>query len=239
MRYFFPVCLLFSLITGCATVQNSYDPIEPVNRGIYKFNRTFDKYLAKPIAQGYDKITPKPVKKSVGNFYFNFGGIRTTVHNTLQGKFRKAGQDASRFAINSTIGILGLFDVASLWGIEKNKEDFGQTVGVWGIQNPPYLILPFLGPSNLVDAPGLFIDSFLGPYPYIEDITTRNILFGVDFVETRASYLTTDSTLDQQEEEYAAMRDAYQQKRRSEIRDGKEDNSIEKEIEELQREGEE
>ncbi|MBI4356502.1 MAG: VacJ family lipoprotein [Gammaproteobacteria bacterium] len=236
-RTFFLIGVL--LLPGCATLENNYDPIESVNRGIYRFNRVFDKTLARPIAKGYDTITPKPVKTRITYFYFNLGGLKTTVHDFLQGKFKRSGVDAGRFIVNSTVGILGLFDVATKLGLEKNQEDFGQTIGVWGIQNPPFLIMPFLGPSNFVDAPGFLLDSFLGPYPYLET-TTRNILFALDITKTRADLLTVDKMIDEQIDPYLFIRNAYQQKRRSAIADGKgdpqEDKELEQELEQLKQE---
>ncbi|MEK7787875.1 MAG: VacJ family lipoprotein, partial [Chloroflexota bacterium] len=135
--------------TGAANGEqdSSRDPLEGFNRAMYTFNDKFDRYLLKPVAKGYRAITPKPVSKSISNFFRNLHDPGIMLNNLLQGKPGQAASDLGRFLVNSTVGIAGLFDVATKWGLQKHNEDFGQTLAVWGVGDGPYLVLPFFGPS--------------------------------------------------------------------------------------------
>jgi phospholipid-binding lipoprotein MlaA len=210
-----------TLMSGCTTVDNK-DPLEPINRGVYKFNDVSDKAVFKPIAGAYKSVMPIPVRSGVGNFFANLKTLVTTVNQVLQFKFNKAAESAGRFVINSTVGIAGLFDVASKQGIPQYKEDFGQTLGYWGVGNGAYLMLPFFGPSTLRDATGLITDSMtIDPIGYVDDPRTRNILIGTKFIDARASFLPGSDLLDEAAlDSYTFMRDAYLQRRANQVADG-------------------
>jgi phospholipid-binding lipoprotein MlaA len=213
--------LLTGMLGGCATQANK-DPLEGLNRGIYKFNDTADKAVLKPIAGAYKAVLPSPVRTGVNNFFANLGTVVTIVNDLLQFKFSQAMDDTGRFAINTTFGIAGLVDWASMDGIEQHHEDFGQTLGKWGWNDSAYLVLPLLGPSTLRDTGGLIVDSFTSdPLGYVQDPATRNQLILTKFVDTRASYLPGSDLLDEAAlDPYAFMRDAYLQRRNNQIYDG-------------------
>lgn len=217
---FITICLI-TLMTGCASVDNK-DPLEGFNRGVYKFNDVSDKAVFKPIAGAYKAVMPTPVRSGVSNFFANLKTFVTTINQVLQFKFNKAAESAGRFVINSTVGIAGLFDVASKQGIPQYKEDFGQTLGYWGVGNGAYLMLPFFGPSTLRDTTGLIADSMtIDPIGYIDDPRTRNIVIGTKFIDTRAQLLPGSDLLDEAAlDPYTFMRDAYLQRRANQVADG-------------------
>jgi phospholipid-binding lipoprotein MlaA len=207
---------------GCATGPDPRDPLERFNRGVYKFNDVVDKAVLKPTAQGYEAAVPPPVRGGVTNFFDNFRDVTTAVNDLLQGKMGAAVTDVGRVIVNSTIGILGVFDVASRVGLQKHNEDFGQTLGVWGVANGPYLILPLLGPSTVRDAGGLVVDYFTDPQMYIFTHTPENYAAaGVRLVSVRANLLESEKIFDAAAtDRYAFLRDAYLQRRRNLIHDG-------------------
>ena len=213
--------LLAGMLGGCAT-QGNKDPLEPMNRGIYKFNDTVDKAAIKPVAGAYKAVVPSPVRTGVNNFFNNLGTVVTLINNLLQFKLDKAMTDAGRLAINSTFGIAGLIDVASMDGVEKNNEDFGQTLAYWGWENSTYVVLPLLGPSTLRDTGGLVVDSaFFDPLYYVDDVPTRNSALALKFLDRRSLYLPASDLLDEAAlDPYAFMRDAYLQRRNSQVHDG-------------------
>jgi phospholipid-binding lipoprotein MlaA len=213
--------LIAVTMTGCSTTSDK-DPLEPVNRGIYKFNDLADKGVLKPVASGYKFVTPTPVRAGINNFFNNLGTLVTTVNQLLQFKFKQASESAGRFVVNTTVGLLGFIDVASRAGINNYKEDFGQTLGHWGLGSGPYLMLPLLGPSNLRDAVGLMTDwMFFDPLGYVDHIPTRNILLGIKYIDKRADLLPGSDLLDEAAlDPYAFMRDAYNQRRVNQISDG-------------------
>lgn len=224
MRTKFLIILMvgfITLMTGCASTDNR-DPLEGLNRGVYKFNDVSDKAVFKPIAGAYKAILPNPVRGSVNNFFSNLNTFITAINQVLQFKFNKAAESAGRFVINSTVGVIGLFDVASKQGIPQYKEDFGQTLGYWGVGHGAYLVLPFFGPSSLRDGSGLIADSItIDPIGYFNDPRTRNILIGTKFVDKRASFLPGSDLLDEAAlDPYTFMRDAYIQRRANQVADG-------------------
>ena len=210
-----------SLLGGCAT-QSNKDPLEGLNRGIYKFNDTVDKAALKPIAGAYKAVIPSTIRSGVNNFFSNLGDVVTVINDLLQGKFSKAMDDAGRVAINTTFGIGGIFDWASMDGIEKRNEDFGQTLAYWGWENSSYLVLPFLGPSTLRDTGGLIVDSaFFDPIYYVRDARDRNQLLLTKFIDKRSQYLPGSDLLDEAAlDPYVFMRDAYFQRRNNLTHDG-------------------
>lgn len=218
------VLLAASLASGClATSERSnYDPLEPLNRRIFAFNNAVDRYALKPVAKGYDAVVPSPVQNSVSNFFKNLWFPVNFVNNLLQGKPRRAGGELGRFVINTTVGIGGLFDPAASWGLEPHPEDFGQTFGVWGIHPGPYIVLPFLGPSNLRDSVGLLGDYGVEGYPLRNvDDTTLYAAQAVQLVNARSRALgSVEAGKAAALDFYVFARDAYYQNRASEIRDG-------------------
>ena len=216
-----PVILLSSLmLNGCAsTSTNPKDPFEGFNRGMYKFNDTLDKAVLKPVARGYSAVMPTPAKKMVHNFFSNLDDILVTGNGLLQFKFAQAASDFTRVWVNSTFGIFGLFDVAHK--LEKHNEDFGQTLGHWGVSSGPYLVLPFLGPSSLRDGTGLAVDSYYGVLGNIEHIPTRNSLYVTNKIDLRTELLDTEKILeDTVVDRYSFIRDAYLMRRQSLVYDG-------------------
>ncbi len=176
-----------TVLAGCATSGNPKDPIEGYNRAMFSFNETVDKAVIKPVAQGYNYVTPQPVQTGVSNFFGNLADIWTSVNNLLQGKPGDALSDAGRVLINSTVGILGLFDVATPMGLEKHEEDFGQTLGRWGVGDGAYVVLPILGPRTVRDTVGLAADIYTDP---VRDADAhrgyRNTAIALRAIDTRA-----------------------------------------------------
>ncbi len=217
------LALLLALgLSACAgTGGHPKDPLEPLNRATFSFNETADRYVMRPVAQVYD-LAPLPVKVGVGNFFGNLGDFWIGVNNLLQGKFVDGLSDGGRLLINSTVGIFGIFDIATEMGLEKHDEDLGQTLGRWGVGDGPYLVLPLLGPSNLRDTVGLVGDLNVDPIWGVEDIGERNRLTALRFINRRAQLLGADTTADQAAlDKYGYMRSFYIQYRRSQVYDGR------------------
>jgi phospholipid-binding lipoprotein MlaA len=209
-------------LSGCATAKNPKDPLEELNRSTYEFNQTVDRYALKPAAKGYRKVVPTPVRGGITNVFGNFRDVTSAINNLLQFKVGTALSDVGRVALNSTVGIFGVFDVASRVGLEKHDEDFGQTLGVWGVPEGPYIVLPLFGPSSARDSVGLIGDYFTDPEFYLVIDSPENwIIFGTRIVNLRANLLEAERLLDQAAlDRYAFLRDAYLQRRRSQVLDG-------------------
>ncbi len=196
------------------------DPLEPMNRAIFEFNEIVDDNVLKPIAKGYKYVTPDPVEVGISNFFSNLGEIGTITNDLLQLKFAQAGRDTMRFFLNSTLGIFGIFDVATPLGLSKNKEDFGQTLGFWGVPDGPYLVLPFLGPSSFRDGPSMIVDYEISPVEQLHH-EERQVLQTLDIVDTRARLLRATKILDTAaKDKYIFIRESYLQKRESQVNDG-------------------
>ena len=193
------------------------DPFEELNRTSFQINETVDSVILKPIALTYSKA-PTPMKYGITNFFRNLKEVDNTVNQLLQGKPKLALNDLSRFVINSTIGLGGLIDVASNMGLERHDEDFGQTLGVWGIPSGPYLMIPMLGPSSTRDLLSRPISSFLGGTFHMDDNNVRISLTALDAIETRERLLDVESLLSG--DKYDFVRDSYSQSREYEIKDG-------------------
>ena len=218
---FFTFVVLASALSGCATNGDPRDPLEPMNRGIYKFNDVTDKAVLKPVAQGYKAVVPSPVRTGVTNFFSNIDDVFVATNNLLQFKLNAAASDVGRIIANTTFGIGGIFDVASGWGMEKHNEDFGQTLGYWGLGDGPFLMLPLLGPSNVRDSVGLLASYQLDPVWHLRNIPVRNTLTAVRIVNRRANLLGAEKVLDEAAlDPYIFLRDAYIQQRRNLIYDG-------------------
>lgn len=223
------VSLLFS-VSACSTLkssddplrQTSSDPFQGFNRGVYSFNSAADRAILKPVAKGYKAITPDPIENGVGNFFSNLGEPLNILNNLLQGKVDGALNSTYRFAVNSTVGVLGLFDVAKAYEVDHKPEDFGQTLASWGAAPGPYIVIPFLGPTNLRDGLGRIVDtSILYPNRDISESTQTQIgLFLLDTVDTRARLIGVDDTLNNQLDPYLFLKNAYDSNRRIAVYDG-------------------
>ncbi len=215
--------LVLASLGGCASTNNPRDPLEPFNRAIYHFNDGLDKVIMKPVATVYRDVLPEFARTGVTNFFNNLYDIITALNNLLQGKIGDAVSDVGRLAVNTTVGVVGLIDVATEIGLEKHKEDFGQTLGRWGIGDGPYLQIPFLGPSSFRDAIGLFGDLKVDPIRWIwrDHVATRNSVWGLYLVNLRANLLESTRILDEAAlDPYEFQRDAYLQRRRNLVYDG-------------------
>lgn len=210
-----------ALLGGCATSGNPKDPIEGFNRAMYSVHEGIDTAVMKPVATGYDAVLPDPVQTGVSNFFANIGDIMVSVNNLLQGKPGQAVSDAGRFLVNTTVGVLGVFDVASTMGMEKHDEDFGQTFGRWGAEPGAYVFIPMLGPRTARDTVGVAFDLWLDPMNQIDNVPTRNSLWALRAVNTRANLLPADKVIEEAAlDKYAYIRDAYLQNRRNRVYDG-------------------
>ena len=206
-------------VTALSAQAEEADKLEGINRKVFYVNERLDHYVLRPVAVTYTKVIPDPLERGVDNFFSNLGEIGNVVNDVLQGKFKQAGLDSSRFLINTTIGVAGLFDVAARAGIEKNEgEDFGQTLAVWGVGEGPYLMLPLIGPSTLRDAPSKFVDSLTSPLSYVDDVLARNSARALDLLATRASLLEYDEIISG--DKYLFVRDVYLQRNRYLVNDG-------------------
>lgn len=194
------------------------DPWEQANRAVFRFNDALDRWALKPIAKGYQKVMPDVVEDGVHNVFRNVGEVRNLTNNLLQLKLHDAGVDTSRFFFNTTFGLLGFFDVATKMGLQRNDEDFGQTLGFWGVKSGPYVVLPLLGPSTVRDTVSLYPDSFTGQYGYINDVPVRNSFFALNIVDTRASLLSAERLI--AGDKYRFIRNAYLQNREFKVLDG-------------------
>ena len=220
--------MLVLLLSSCSTTGSSKnDPLEPMNRAIFQFNEVVDDNIFEPVAKTYKYITPDPVETGVSNFFSNIGEVSTIANDVFQFKFKQAGYDFLRFSINTTIGVLGIFDVATSVGLKKNNEDFGQTLGYWGIPQGPYLVLPFFGASTFRDAPGLYADMQISPINQLdnEEELTLNAL---NAISTRARLLRATKILDTAaKDKYIFIRESYLQKRESMVNDGDSEEDFE------------
>lgn len=202
--------------------SGAVDPYEGFNRAMYSVNEAIDNAVAKPVAKAYDAAVPLPVKAGVGNFFGNAADLWIGANGALQGKFSDAGVDLGRLLINSTVGIFGLFDVASELGLEKHDEDFGQTLAVWGVRDGGYLFWPVLGPRTVRDTAGWAVDSYVDPVWRIRPISARNSMAALRIVDIRAGLLPADKVVEEAAlDKYAYIRDAYLQRRRNQIFDGR------------------
>ena len=210
------------LSAGCATGPSpaEHDPWEPLNRGIYRFNDVGDRILVKPVAKGYKKLVPAFARRGVSNFYDNLVTPRSALNNFLQGKPRRGLDDIARFLFNSTLGIGGLFDVASSGGLEEYNEDFGQTLAVWGVPNGPYVVLPFMGPSTLRDTVGRPFDVAADPLFHYDDSSVRDPLYVLRVIDLRQRLLSAEGLIEDSQDPYITLRESYLQNRNYVIHDG-------------------
>lgn len=212
--------LLLPAIAGAEeTATPNPDPWEGFNRKVYAFNDMADRYFLKPVAKGYQFITPQFVEDGVHNMFSNVGEVGSVLNSLLQAKFKHGAEDTGRFLINTTVGLLGFFDVAGKMGMEAHDEDFGQTLGYWGVKSGPYIVLPLLGPRTVRDSFGSIPDAYSDPIPYLIDhVPTRNEVLGGRVIVIRASLLSAEDLVSG--DRYIFLRDAYLQRREYLVNDG-------------------
>ena len=226
-----PVAMLLAAllcITACATnneiegepVRAESDPWEPMNRGIYGFNHAVDKVTLKLVARGYRKVVPQFARRGVTNFSENLFTPRSALNNFLQGKGKAGFSDIGRFIINTTIGVGGLFDVASAAGFQEYGEDFSQTLAVWGLPEGPFVFIPFLGPHTLLDAIALPVDLLSDPLVYYNDTSVRDRVYVLRVIDLRARLLTAETLVEDSQDPYITLRESYLQNRLYEVHDG-------------------
>ena len=222
---FSSVVLLLAILTGCASIppnagSDPRDPFERYNRNMFVFNHQLDKKIIKPVATVYSDYLPTFFQTIIGNFFGNIGDVWTAANNFLQGKPRDGTSDVMRVVINSTIGLAGLLDISTPAGLPKHEEDFGQTLGVWGVKSGPYVVLPFFGSSTLRDSVAKPVDLYADPLGYAENIRFRNSARAVRIVDDRAAALGASSLIEGAAlDPYEFMRDAYLQRRASRVGD--------------------
>lgn len=222
------VIAAFVLLAGCAgngpkeraAQASPDDPLESLNRGVYDVNTTLDKYTLKPLARGYRKVLPEVVRTGIDNFFVNLRSPWHSINNLLQGDGTEGLHEAGRFLANSTIGIGGLFDVASKMGIEKHNEDFGQTLAVWGVPTGPYVVIPFFGPSTLRDGLAMPLDFTADPLFWYENSSVRDKLYILRIIGLRDRFLDAEKLLDDSFDPYIRLREAYLQNRHYQVYDG-------------------
>lgn len=222
------LCTVLLCVAACATnneiegepVRAESDPWEPMNRGIYRFSDAVDRVTLKPIAKGYRKVMPKFARRGVTNFSDNLFTPRSALNNFLQGKGKSGFSDIARFVINSSIGIGGLFDVASAAGLEEYGEDFSQTLAVWGLPDGPYVYIPILGPHTLLDAVALPVDLLSDPHVYYDNTSVRDRVYVLRAIDLRARLLTAEKLVEDSKDSYITIRESYLQNRLYEIHDG-------------------
>ena len=210
-----------ALVAGCAAAPSRDDPFEPMNRVSYRVHEVVDGQIVKPMVQAYVDYAPKPVQQAIRNFFGNIDDFFSFINGMLQNKPDKAGHDLGRVITNTGFGLLGLIDIASDAGIPKGNEDFGQTFGYWGIPQGPYLFIPVFGPTTVRDGTGWVIRGYASPISHVEDVATRNILWGIGLVDLRASALQAESVVSQAAlDPYTFIRRAYLQRRQFLVYDG-------------------
>ena len=221
---------LIAAMVGCASIpagveRSPQDPWEPFNRSVFEFNEGLDAYVLKPVVAGYRFVLPEFVRDGIYNFFSNYSDIYTALYNLLQGKPGDAFNDLMRVVVNTTMGLGGLIDLATSGGLEKHKEDWGQTLGVWGVPSGPYVVLPFFGPSNVRDTFGTAADlesDYL--FSFVKNIGVRNSITGLRVVNARNTYYEAGDLLDGAAiDKYSFMRDAYIQRRAYQINEGRDD----------------
>ncbi|HQR03730.1 MAG: VacJ family lipoprotein [Proteobacteria bacterium] len=213
--------LAAATLGGCATSGNSRDPIEGFNRAMFAFNEGLDQVAIRPVAQGYEAAVPTPVRTGIANFFGNIADVFIGINNVLQGKMPEGINDFGRVAVNTTLGVFGFMDVATDLGVEKHDEDFGQTLGRWGMGSGAYVVLPLWGPRTVRDTGGLILDLAADPVANIRDVPARNTLIVTRLISDRAMMLPADKVIDEAAlDKYSYIRDGYLQRRRTLINDG-------------------
>ncbi len=217
-----------SQLSACASSEvadeNSarveYDPFEPLNRKVHKFNVTLDKYTLRPVARGYKKVVPSPIRRGITNFFSNLTTPRSALNNFLQGKPKRGFSELGRFLFNSTIGLAGFIDVAGAGGMERYDENFSQTLAVWGVPDGPYIVLPIWGPNMATDVVSLPVDYYSDLWTYYDNTSVRSKVWGLRLIDLRYRLLAADSILEDSVDPYIAVRESFRQNRTFRIFDG-------------------
>ena len=214
------------LLSGCASLPPGHEPdaqdrFERYNRAVYRFNDGLDRTLIRPVARSYVKVTPAPVRAGIGNFFENLSYTTTIPNDLLQLKLKPFATDTLRLLVNSTAGIGGLFDVATPIGIPTGNEDFGQTLGHWGVPTGSYFVMPFLGPSTVRDTGSFMVDQYTSPLQYAKSSSVQYGVTGLDLIHHRAEMLPLQDTIDNAFDPYVFVRSAYLQRREYQVKDGK------------------
>ena len=211
-----------TLVAGCASTPSNVDPLEPMNRALYGVHDVLDTNIVKPVAESYVSVVPQFMRTGFANVFNNIDDLFSAVNGLLQGKPDKAGNDLGRVMINTMFGLGGLIDVAADLDIERGNEDFGQTFAVWGFPQGPYLFIPLFGPTTVRDGTGVIVRIALGPVGYVPNVPVRNSIYGVGYVDLRSQALESGSLVDTAAlDRYIFIRNAYLQRRRYLIYDGK------------------
>jgi phospholipid-binding lipoprotein MlaA len=214
------VAVLLACVCAPVAHASNTDPLEPLNRPVFAVNNAFDKVALRPLAQGYDYVMPDPAQRSVSNFFANLYDVTSALNAVLQWRWDGAARSGGRVLVNSTFGLVGLFDVASALEIDPYRTDFGQTLALWGVPEGPYLMLPLFGPRTVRSGIGPLVDTFtLSVPPQLNDRTARNIIWGTELVHGRARLLDTDELITG--DRYIFVRDAYLQQRSILVNDGR------------------
>lgn len=217
-RLMLTLALLVPLASMAQEQEKNIDPLESINRPLFALNNTLDKYLMRPVAVGYDWVMPSFAKRGVGNMFANMYDFNSAINGVLQGRFGGAAQGGGRFLINSTLGLVGLFDVATPMGISPYRTDFGHTLAIWGVDSGPYIMVPFFGPRTFRSGTGTIVDTYTSVPTYIDNVPLRNSLWGLELVDGRARLLAADELLTG--DPYIFVRDAYLQNRNTFVNDG-------------------
>ena len=213
------------LLSACATTQGDsggvdYDPLEPMNRKVHSFNMALDKAVLRPLAKGYKKVVPSPLRKGVTNFFSNLTTPRSALNNFLQGKPKQGFNELGRFLFNSTLGLGGLIDIAKAGGMERYDENFAQTLSVWGVPDGPYIVMPLWGPNMASDLFALPVDYYSDIWTYYDNSSVRSKVWGLRLIDLRHRLLSVDSMLDDSSDPYITVRESYMQNRNFRIYDG-------------------
>ncbi|HEY8623619.1 MAG TPA: VacJ family lipoprotein [Casimicrobiaceae bacterium] len=216
------LALCATVLAGCAAAPSRVDPLEPWNRAMYSVHEVVDGNVIKPIAKAYVQVTPEPIRTGVSNFFGNIDDLFTGINDALQGNGNRAGDAFGRVLLNSTFGLGGIFDLASMMGITKDKNDFGLTFGKWGAPDGAYLFIPLFGPTTVRDGTGALVRIYASPTGYISDVAVRNSLYALGYLDTRAQLLQGEGVLDTAAlDKYRFLRNAYLKARRYQLYDGK------------------
>jgi phospholipid-binding lipoprotein MlaA len=216
------VGLAASLVAGCAASPSRVDPFEPMNRAFYQVHDAVDTAVMKPAIQLYVDVVPQPLRQAVSNFFNNIDDLISAANDLLQGDLDRFGNDMGRVTLNTGWGLGGLIDIASMLGIERGNQDFGLTFGKWGLDQGPYLFVPLFGPTTFRDGAGWITRLFVGPVGFVPDVPVRNTLYGVGAVDLRAQVSEASAIVDTAAlDRYLFIRNAYLQRRRYLLYDGK------------------
>jgi len=217
-RYLLVLLLLCAPAAMSQEQDRNVDPLESINRPLFALNNTLDKYLVRPLAKGYDWIMPAPARRGIGNVFANMYDLNSTINGVLQGRFTEAAQSGGRFVVNSTVGVLGVFDVASKMNIRPYRTDFGHTLALWGVDSGPFIMVPLFGPRTFRSGTGTIFDTLTSVPTYIDNVPVRNTLWGLELIDARARLLKADELMTG--DSYIFIRDAYLQSRETFINDG-------------------